>query len=231
MSDASSPQGKLILRLMSPTCACGDPYSGATSMIQHQIYAETNLPTIYGNFRVRVYRAEETQTKPSEDYEALAIISGYLDKRQPTNLRIHSACFTSEVLGSCKCDCRQQLDTSLQYIQEHSGLVIYLPQEGRGIGLADKLRVYALQEHGFDTIEANQALGFPVDARCYDAAVSILKDQGIKSVNLLTNNPDKIASLADAGVEVANRIPIHHPVNPYSANYVETKHAKMGHLI
>lgn len=199
-------------------------------MTQHQIYAETNLPTTYGNFRVRVYRASDHSGPHQEDYEALAILSGYLDKSRPTNLRIHSACFTSEVLGSCKCDCREQLDTSLRYIQDHSGLVIYLPQEGRGIGLADKLRVYALQEHGFDTIEANEALGFPVDARCYDAAVSILKDQGISAVNLLTNNPDKIAALSDAGIQIASRIPIHHPVNPYSASYIETKHAKMGHL-
>ncbi len=201
-------------------------------MSVHQIYAETNLPTVHGEFRVRIYRATTSEQKsPHADYEAMAIISGYLDKSQPVAIRMHSACFTSEVLGSCKCDCKEQLDASLAYIKENSGVVIYLPQEGRGIGLADKLRVYALQEHGYDTIEANEMLGFPVDARQYDAAISIIRDLGIREVNLLTNNPDKIAALEDADIQVANRTPITAPANPHSASYLLTKKDKMGHLI
>lgn len=196
-----------------------------------QIYAETNLPTVHGDFRVRIYRAEPDSPKQvTADYEALAIISGYLDPSKPVSLRMHSACFTSEVLGSCKCDCREQLETSLAYIKEHNGIVIYLPQEGRGIGLADKVRVYALQEHGYNTIEANEMLGLPVDARQYDAAISILRDLRIDKVNLLTNNPDKIEALAQAGIEVVSRTPITAAPNPHSASYLETKKDKMGHL-
>ena len=195
----------------------------------HKIYAETKLPTVHGDFRVRVYRTDDDTQ--SADYEALAIISGYLDKQQPVAMRIHSACFTSEVLGSCKCDCKEQLDFSLAYIKEHNGLVIYLPQEGRGIGLADKVRVYALQEHGYDTIEANELLGLPVDARQYDAALSILADLGITRVNLLTNNPDKIEALERANIEVVSRTPITAPPNQHSASYLTTKKDKMGHLL
>lgn len=203
-------------------------------MSVNQIYAETNLPTVHGDFRVRIYRANPDLQEPSQppsDYEALGIISGYLDKSKPVAVRIHSACFTSEVLGSCKCDCKEQLDTSLAYIKQHTGVVIYLPQEGRGIGLADKVRVYALQEHGYDTIEANEMLGFPVDARQYDAAVSILNDLGIHQVNLLTNNPDKIEALETADIEVKQRTPITAPANEHSASYLSTKKDKMGHLL
>jgi 3,4-dihydroxy 2-butanone 4-phosphate synthase/GTP cyclohydrolase II len=202
----------------------------------HKIYAETKLPTVHGDLRVRVYRANEVsndnRTDPIlSDYEALAIISGYLDTSKPVSVRMHSACFTSEVLGSCKCDCKEQLDSSLAFIKDNSGVVIYLPQEGRGIGLADKLRVYALQEHGYDTIEANEMLGFPVDARQYDAAITILQDLRIKAVNLLTNNPDKIDALEQAGIEVASRTPVTSPANQHSASYLATKRDKMGHLI
>ena len=204
----------------------------------HRIYAETKLPTVHGEYRVRVYRADSSSdTNPERsdpilsDYEALAIISGYLDPSKPVPVRMHSACFTSEVLGSRKCDCKEQLDSSLEYIKEHTGIVIYLPQEGRGIGLADKMRVYALQEHGYDTIEANEMLGFPVDARQYDAAVTILRDLGVSTVNLLTNNPDKIDALEQAGIKVASRTPVTTNANQHSASYLATKKDKMGHLL
>ncbi len=197
-------------------------------MSNFRIYAETTLPTVHGEFRVRVYKSNQAT---ESDYEALAMVKGYIEKTHPVAVRIHSACFTSEVMGSCKCDCKEQLDASLAYIQTHGGLLIYLPQEGRGIGLADKLRVYALQEHGYDTIEANEMLGFPVDARQYDAAVSILNDLGITKVNLLTNNPEKIKALKAADIEVVKRVPILHQANQHSASYLETKKAKMGHYL
>lgn len=194
----------------------------------YRIYAETTLPTVHGDFRVRIYKSDQ---RAGNDYEALAMVKGYIDKSKPVAVRIHSACFTSEVMGSCKCDCKEQLDASLTYVQRHGGLVIYLPQEGRGIGLADKLRVYALQEHGYDTIEANEMLGFPVDARQYDAAVSILNDLGITKVNLLTNNPEKIEALQAANIEVVERLPIAQQANQHSASYLETKKVKMGHYL
>tara|TARA_R110002110_G_scaffold32360_1_gene112453 strand:+ start:280 stop:858 length:579 start_codon:yes stop_codon:yes gene_type:complete len=188
------------------------------------IYAETTLPTNHGDFRLRAYRSHHSQ-------EPLAIISGYLDRDKPVAVRIHSSCFTSEVLGSCKCDCKAQLDTSLAYIQAHTGVVIYLQQEGRGIGLGDKVRVYALQEHGYDTIEANEMLGFPVDARVYDDAIEILRDLGIKQVNLLTNNPEKIQALVSAGITVSERTPVRTAIDPEAASYMATKKVRMGHLL
>jgi GTP cyclohydrolase II len=188
-----------------------------------KIYAETKLPTDFGPLRLRVYRDDQKN-------EPLALISGVLNKKAPVNVRIHSACLTSEVLGSCKCDCKHQLDQALEYIAEHSGVVIYLHQEGRGIGLGDKVRVYALQEHGYDTIEANEMLGFPVDARTYEQAVDILRDLGISSVNLLTNNPVKIQAMQDANIEVAERTPVITPTNRHSQPYLDTKRIKMGHM-
>lgn len=188
------------------------------------IYAETKLPTVHGDFRVRAYRS-------AEQPEPVAIISGYLNRALPVPVRIHSSCFTSEVLGSCKCDCKAQLDASLAYIQQNTGVVIYLHQEGRGIGLADKVRVYALQELGYDTIEANEMLGFPIDGRQYDEAVNILRDLGISKVNLLTNNPDKILALNTAGIEVVDRTALTTLINPHAASYMATKKARMGHLL
>ena len=189
-----------------------------------RIYAETKLPTEFGALRLRVYRDEQKN-------EPLALISGVLKTDLPVNVRIHSACLTSEVLGSCKCDCKHQLDEALAYIADHSGVVIYLHQEGRGIGLGDKVRVYALQEHGYDTIEANEMLGFPVDARTYEHAVDILRDLGISRVNLLTNNPEKINALNAANIDVCNRTAIITPTNIHSKPYIDTKRTKMGHLL
>jgi GTP cyclohydrolase II len=189
-----------------------------------KIYAETNIPTEHGTMRFRAYRDESNN-------EPLAILSGYLDTTEAVNLRIHSSCITSEVFGSCKCDCKDQLDQALQYISVHSGMVIYLHQEGRGIGLGDKIRVYALQEQGYDTIEANEMLGLPVDARTYEQAIEILREQRISQVNLLTNNPEKVNSLEAAGIIVNTRVPILGPVNLHSAKYLATKRTRMGHLL
>ncbi|HIG40420.1 MAG: GTP cyclohydrolase II [bacterium] len=189
-----------------------------------QIYSETNLPTDFGTLRLRVYR-DDDQSEP------LAMISGFIDINEPVNVRIHSSCLTSEVFGSCKCDCKHQLDYSLSYISEFTGVVIYLQQEGRGIGLGNKIRAYALQEQGYDTIESNQMLGFPVDSRTYGHAFDILNDLGITRVRLLTNNPAKIQALVDANIQVTTRIPILSPTNLHSKHYLDTKRSKMGHLL
>ena len=140
-----------------------------------RIYAESKLPTRFGDFRIRCYRDEGND----EITESLAIMSPYIDTSNPVNLRVHSSCITSEVFGSRRCDCKDQLDLALQYIATESGLVIYLQQEGRGIGLGDKIRAYALQDYGYDTVEANEVIGLPVDGRDYSAAVDILKDLSI----------------------------------------------------
>ena len=167
------------------------------------IYSETNLPTIYGNFRVYVFHN-------SIDYkEHLAITGGEVGEGENIPVRLHSECLTSEVLGSLKCDCREQLQDALKQIgREGRGIVLYLRQEGRGIGLGNKIRAYSLQEEGYDTIEANHILGFPDDLREYDVAAAMLHILGVKSVQLITNNPKKIAGLEKHKIVVNQRIPL-----------------------
>ena len=190
-------------------------------------FSETLLPTKWGNFQTAAYRNQEGE-------EHIAISLG-LDQPQgadsrPPLVRIHSACFTSEVLGSMKCDCREQLEYALQAIQaEGRGLVLYLFQEGRGIGLGAKIQVYALQEQGFDTVDANTRLGFKEDARTYESALDMLEELGLKEVRLLTNNPKKINALTQGGIRV-ERAPIEVVCHPVNQNYLETKRDRMGHL-
>lgn len=187
-------------------------------------YASTRLPTRFGPLTVRVYRH-------GAGVEPVALIAGQIAGKSGVPVRVHSACFTSEAIGSLKCDCRDQLDYALHYIARHGGAVLYLQQEGRGIGLGDKIRAYALQEQGHDTIEANHLLGLPVDARTYDAAASMLRDLGVASIRLMTNNPDKLESLERLGVQVVGRIPIAIDANPHSRPYLETKRDRMGHWL
>lgn len=186
--------------------------------------AETQLPTAFGSFRFRVYK-----NKASE--EVMAITTRDLDLQEHVPVRVHSSCFTAEVIASLKCDCKQQLDFALNYIAEHGGVVIYLPQEGRGIGLSNKIRAYALQEDGHDTIEANHLLGLPIDNRQYNDAASVLNDLGIKSLQLITNNPDKIKAMSDLGFPVHHRIPVPTASNLHSHSYLETKRERMGHML
>jgi len=185
--------------------------------------ASSLLPTRFGSMLVRVYTNEQGA-------ESMAIISGTLDANSAVPIRVHSACLTAEVLGSMKCDCKSQLDYALQYIADHGGLVIYLPQEGRGVGLVNKIRAYALQEQGLDTVDANRALGLPDDAREYHDAASILDQLGIRKIRLLTNNPLKVTELQALGVEVTERIPMPLMANKYSLAYLSTKRSRMGHL-
>jgi GTP cyclohydrolase II len=198
--------------------------------IPHQLdfIAQTELPTKTVSLSVRAYRNLTTNLEP------IAIISK-LEELHAQGLsipvRIHDACFTSEVLGSLKCDCKQQLDYAKNYIQKHGGVLIYLQQEGRGIGLANKIAAYSLQEQGLDTVEANRALHLPDDARDYHDAVAILHDLGISKIELLTNNPRKIQKLEELGIEITKRLPIQVPSSSISHPYLRAKAEQMGHLL
>lgn len=206
-------------------------------------YAESELPTAYGPFRLIVYRTTEPrQPAGGEQVEApgggvpagleehMAIVKGDVSRGSSVLCRVHSECWTSEVLGSLKCDCRDQLDAALAKIAaEGNGVIVYLRQEGRGIGLGNKIRAYNLQEQGADTVEANLKLGFEADARSYDLAAAILDDLGIRSVRLLTNNPLKVAGLEATGVKVTDRLAHWVGENQHNAGYLAVKRRKMGH--
>ncbi|MEW6061244.1 MAG: bifunctional 3,4-dihydroxy-2-butanone-4-phosphate synthase/GTP cyclohydrolase II [Bacteroidota bacterium] len=186
----------------------------------------TYLPTPNGKFDVHLY-------KSSIDHkEHLALIKGTLDISQPVLVRVHSECLTGDVFGSQRCDCNEQLHTSLSMIEkEGSGVVLYMRQEGRGIGLLNKLKAYKLQDEGKDTVEANEALGFHADVRDYSLAAQILLDLGVKKVRLLTNNPKKIVGLKGFGIEVVERVPIEVKATTSNEKYLKTKRDKLGHLI
>jgi GTP cyclohydrolase II len=191
--------------------------------------AETRLPTDRGFYRVRGYR-HSVDGAPFT--EPVAIAYGEIEGRSGVAVRVHDACFTSEVLGSLKCDCKQQLQLAMDYVQEHDGMVIYLHQEGRGIGLANKLAAYRLQdERGLDTVDANRALGLPDDTREYTAVANILEDMGIKSIRLMTNNPRKVATLERLGVKIDGRIPCIVEANLFNQGYLEAKEGRMKHYL
>ncbi|HEY8206276.1 MAG TPA: GTP cyclohydrolase II [Myxococcaceae bacterium] len=189
-------------------------------------YSETELPTHRGNFRVVVFREKRTGR------EHLAMVRGDVQGKEGVPVRLHSECLTSEVLGSLKCDCRAQLDRALDLIaQTDCGVVVYLRQEGRGIGLGNKIKAYALQAKGADTYEANRMLGFADDLRTYDVAAEVLRSLGVRSVDLITNNPLKIAGLVEEGIPVCRRIPSRTEHNPHNVGYLRTKQERAGHLI
>jgi len=187
-------------------------------------YGESHLPTHFGRMRVRVYR-------DSDGDEPVAIVHGEVRDLENVPVRVHSACFTSETLGSLRCDCREQLEFAMEYVAREDGIVLYLHQEGRGIGLGNKIRAYALQEQGHDTVDANRLLGLPDDTRSYEAAAFMLRDLGVRSVRLMTNNPAKIEGLERNGINVVGRIPVLVKTNAYSAAYLEAKRSRMGHLL
>lgn len=190
------------------------------------IYSQAHLPTIHGNFEILVFR------NGRDPVEHIALVKGDMGAGEGIPVRLHSECLTSEVLGSLKCDCREQLQTALAYLsQQEKGILLYLRQEGRGIGLGNKIKAYALQDQGLDTVEANHALGFPDDLRCYDMAAAMLKKLGVKSVYLLTNNPNKIAGLEAYGIRVLRRVPLQ--IAPHALNrfYLQTKSKKSGHVL
>ena len=187
---------------------------------------EVDLPTDYGHFRLKMYRSRIS------GLEHLALVKGDVADGEPVLVRVHSECFTGDVLGSERCDCGPQLHTAMEMVQrEGRGAILYMRQEGRGIGLANKLHTYHLQEKGLDTVEANIALGFPPDLRDYGEGAQMLVDLGIRRLRLLTNNPRKIAGLEGNGLEIAERVPIVIPANSHDKRYLDTKKEKMGHLI
>ncbi len=191
-----------------------------------RVVARASLPTRFGRFRIAGIKGRG----PNE--EAVAIQHGRLANGRAPIVRIHSQCLTGDVFMSERCDCRAQLELSLRKIAKAaSGIVLYLPQEGRGIGLINKVKAYQLQDEGLDTVEANRKLGFAADSRDYDFAAEALKALGVRSVRLLSNNPDKIEQLERAGIRVVERIPCRPRTNHHSRAYLRTKQDKMGHLL
>jgi 3,4-dihydroxy 2-butanone 4-phosphate synthase/GTP cyclohydrolase II len=187
--------------------------------------AEANLPTESGSFRIIAFKA----VRGGEEFPVL--IKGEMDAGAPTLVRIHSQCLTGDVFHSLKCDCGRQLDGAMRLIEaEGRGVIIYQQQEGRGIGIINKIRAYALQDAGQDTVEANLSLGFDADLRQYECCVDILRQLGLRRVRLLSNNPDKIAALAAAGFEV-ERVPLEVEPHERPRDYLKTKKDKMGHLL
>jgi len=189
----------------------------------------THLPTVFGVFDLIGF--ERANKVKRERETALVMMLGDLQDRVPL-LRIHSQCLTGEVLGSLRCDCRGQLEVAMSAIAEQgSGLVIYLHQEGRGIGLMAKLQAYALQDQGLDTIEANEALGFDADCRDFGLAVTVLHELKVRQVRLMSNNPQKVEALIKGGIEVIELIACEAPPSPYALTYLRTKKEKMGHSL
>jgi 3,4-dihydroxy 2-butanone 4-phosphate synthase/GTP cyclohydrolase II len=189
--------------------------------------AETTIPTFYGgDFKAIAY---ENQV---DSHEHLALVKGEIDPEKPILVRVHSECLTGDVFGSLRCDCGPQLHTAMKMIKEEgNGVIVYMHQEGRGIGLANKLKAYALQDEGKDTVEANEALGFKSDLRDYGLGAQILVDLGVKKIRLMTNNPKKIVGLSGYGLEIVDRVSIQMPATKNNLKYLETKKKKMGHLL
>jgi 3,4-dihydroxy 2-butanone 4-phosphate synthase/GTP cyclohydrolase II len=188
--------------------------------------AEARLPTDFGEFRIIGYRSLNSNE------EFVVLVQGELRKDQPSLVRIHSQCLTGDVFGSTKCDCGQQLRKAMELIEgEGSGAIVYQQQEGRGIGIINKIRAYALQDEGADTIEANEQLGLAVDLRCYEQCAEILRHLGVNSVRLMSNNPEKIRALEEMGIKVVERVSLVTPPTDAARSYLRTKKEKLGHLL
>lgn len=184
-----------------------------------------DMPTDYGEFDCHLYRVL------TDGSHHLALSRGSIDPEQPTLVRVHSECLTGDVFGSRRCDCGSQLHTALKCIAESGGVLLYLRQEGRGIGLAAKIHAYKLQQDGLDTVEANERLGFASDLRHYGMGAQILHDLGVRKIRLLTNNPKKVVGLDGYGLEIVDQVPIRSPSNPHNERYLETKRNKLGHSL
>lgn len=200
-------------------------YRSVHDKLVHRVVC-TKFPTRFGDFILHLYRSD------IDEHHHLALVKGQIDPEKPVLVRVHSECLTGDVFGSMRCDCGDQLAKALDKIHgEENGIFLYMRQEGRGIGLDNKIRAYQLQDEGKDTVEANEALGFPPDLRDYGIGAQILVDLGAKKLKILTNNPKKIVGLKGYGLEIVERIPLEIKPNPSNARYLETKRDKLGHLI
>src|ERR1700676_3163888 len=191
-----------------------------------RLAARAVLPTKFGRFSIYGFKGRGPQE------EAVALVRGNLNGKTAPLVRVHSQCLTGDVLASLRCDCRAQLELSLKKIgQAASGILLYLPQEGRGIGLMNKLRAYELQDGGMDTVEANETLGFAADARDYEFSAQILRRLGATKIRLLSNNPEKVRQLESSGIRVVERVPCQPRISKISRAYLQTKKSKMGHIL
>jgi len=198
----------------------------ATAEFTVEKEAEANLPTEFGNFRIVGFRSA------TSDEEFIALVKGEIKSDRPTLVRIHSQCLTGDVFHSLKCDCGPQLKRAMEMVQaEGGGIIVYQQQEGRGIGIINKIRAYALQDEGADTIEANLRLGFDIDHRRYDQCAEVIKLLGARRVRLMSNNPDKLRALQDAGLDVVERVPLEIRPKAHAFKYLIAKKEKMGHLL
>lgn len=194
------------------------------SLIEKELVVE--MPTANGDFDLHLYR------QITNDQEHIALVKGTWDENEPVLVRVHSSCLTGDVFGSCRCDCGPQLEAAMQQVNEAGkGVVVYMNQEGRGIGLLNKLKAYKLQEQGFDTVEANLKLGFKMDERDYGIGAQILRNLGVTKMKLMTNNPKKRAGLIGYGLEITEIVPIEMKANKHNQKYLETKRDKMGHQL
>lgn len=191
----------------------------------HQI-TKSNLPTAYGTFSIHTFADNSTQQMPH-----LALVHQDIDLTQPIIIRIHSECLTGDIFSSMRCDCGAQLDTAMETIGNEKGILLYLRQEGRGIGLINKMKAYNAQDEGMDTHEANVHLGFQPDERDFEIAIQMLVNLGVKEVKLLTNNPEKMEIFKDSSITLVERIPLIINANEVNQNYLETKRKKFGHLL
>lgn len=190
------------------------------------LQASAFLPTMWGDFEMKAYADQADDLMPH-----VALVHREMNPSEPVYVRIHSECMTGDIFGSLKCDCGDQLKKSMEVLAEQRGVLLYLRQEGRGIGLINKLKAYRLQQDGLDTIEANVHLGLEIDARQYEMAITILRDLGIQKIRLLTNNPLKIEAFEGSGIQIVDRVPLIIDAQPQSAHYLEVKADKMGHLL
>lgn len=206
------------------------PAAGASALphgkVEVHLVATAHLPTRFGHFDVVAFNS------PSDNKEHVALVRGTVTGQEKVPVRLHSECLTGDTFGSLRCDCREQLELALKELDHRGfGVLLYMRQEGRGIGLANKIRAYRLQEQGLDTIEANEALGFRPDERDYEIAARMLDALGVRSIVLLSNNPGKIDNLRSHGVRVEGRVPLTVRANRHNARYLETKRVKAGHLL
>jgi len=188
--------------------------------------ASAHLPTKYGDFEIIVY------TNSIDNYEHVALVKGHISPDEPVLVRVHSSCLTGDILGSLRCDCGDQLHTAMKMVEkEGKGVILYMQQEGRGIGLSNKIKAYKLQDEGYDTVEANEKLGFKADLRNYGIGAQMLVDVGVRKMRLMTNNPKKIVALRGYGLEVVERVPIEIEPNDVNRCYLSVKKTKMGHML